>query len=136
MSDIVEQLFERAKTARKNSYSPYSNYTVGVAILSETGKIYAGTNVEEAAFVCTHAEQNAIGTMITEEGRHKILQVMVVAGEENDGTFAAPCGHCRQWLYEHGDNDMIIYAAGPEGIRKTFSLGELLPNAFGGSNLK
>ncbi|PZP54454.1 MAG: cytidine deaminase [Micavibrio aeruginosavorus] len=134
--DILDKLFEVAVSARENAYAPYSKFKVGAAILSETGEIYAGTNVEEAAYICTHAEQNAIGNMITAEGAHKIKAVLVVGGEEGDAMLVTPCGHCRQWIREHGDPSTEIYVAGPEGVRKSFTLGELLPHDFGPDNLK
>ena len=140
MDDLQETktaLFRVAETARTHAYAPYSGYSVGVAILSESGAIYGGTNVEESAYICTHAEQAAISNMITHEGAHKILQVLVLGGTENDGQLTVPCGHCRQWLREHGDPEtMVIYVAGPEGLRATFTLGELLPHSFGPGNLK
>jgi cytidine deaminase len=136
MSGLVDQLFEKASVARKNSYSPYSKFSVGAAVLSETGNIYAGTNIEDAAYICTHAEQSAIGNMIIHEGAGKIKAVLVVGGEKDDGMLVTPCGHCRQWLREHGDPaEMIIYVAGPEGVRETFTLEELLPYSFGPDNL-
>ncbi len=137
MSEITDQLFATAEAARKNSYSPYSKYKVGAAILSASGKIYGGTNIEEAAYVCTHAEQSAISNMIIHEGANTIKAVLVICGEKGDGMLATPCGHCRQWLREHGDpKEMLIYVAGPEGIRETFTLEELLPYSFGPENLK
>lgn len=134
---IIERLFQAALRARQNSYAPYSGFTVGAAILSETGAIYAGTNIEEAAYICTHAEQSAISQMITTEGAHKIEAVLVVAGEPGDATLVTPCGHCRQWLREHTNDpqNLIVYTAGPEGIRQSWTLAELLPYSFGPQNL-
>lgn len=136
MKDTIDALFSAALKAREHSYSPYSGFKVGAAILSSSGKIYAGTNVEEAAYICTHAEQAAISNMITHEGRQNIEAVLTVGGEAGDSLLCAPCGHCRQWLREHGDPDnMTIYVAGPEGVRQTFTLAELLPHSFGPENL-
>ncbi|MCM2343467.1 MAG: cytidine deaminase [Alphaproteobacteria bacterium] len=137
MNDTIERLFQKALHARQNAYAPYSGFTVGAAVLSETGAIYAGTNIEEAAYICTHAEQSAISQMITSEGPHKINAVMVVAGEPSDGMLVTPCGHCRQWLREHNNDPqtLIVYAAGPEGIRRSWTLEELLPHSFGPQNL-
>ncbi len=137
MNDMQTDLFRVAQAARLHAYAPYSGYSVGVAILSESGKVYGGTNVEESAYICTHAEQAAISNMITHEGAHKITHVLVLGGQADDGQMTVPCGHCRQWLREHGDpQTMIIYVAGPEGIRATFTLEELLPHSFGPGNLK
>lgn len=131
------ELFRVAAQARQHAYAPYSRHSVGAAILSESGRIYGGTNVEESAYICIHAEQAAIGNMITHEGAHKITHVLVLGGVPGDGLLTVPCGHCRQWLREHGDPDtMVIYVAGPEGIRATFRLEELLPHSFGPDHLK
>jgi|JI10StandDraft_1071094.scaffolds.fasta_scaffold01143_1 cytidine deaminase len=137
MNDIQTALFQAADQARRHSYAPYSRYPVGAAILSETGQIYAGTNIEESAYICTHAEQAAISNMITHEGAHRIVAVLVITGADGDGQLGTPCGHCRQWLREHGDPDsMQIHVAGPEGVRRTFTLAELLPYSFGPDNLR
>ena len=137
MTDQIELLFKAALKARGNSYAPYSGFTVGAAILSESGKIYPGTNIEEAAYICIHAEQSAISNMISQEGPHKIMAVMVIGGEAGDAQLVTPCGHCRQWLREHGDPaTMAIHVAGPEGLRRSFTLAELLPYSFGPENLQ
>lgn len=137
MSKHIDTLFQAALAARKNSYSPYSGFKVGAALLSETGKIYAGTNIEEAAYICTHAEQSAISNMIIHEGTHQIKEILVVAGEAGDKQLITPCGHCRQWLREHSDPAaLLIHVAGPEGLRKSFILEELLPFSFGPENIQ
>lgn len=135
--NLIITLFQAAEKARVNSYAPYSSYKVGAAILSETGQIYAGTNIEESGYICTHAEEAAISNMITSEGAHKIVAALVISGEEGDGHLSTPCGHCRQWLREHSNPEtMMIYVAGPEGVRRIFKLAELLPYSFGPENLK
>ncbi|QQG36607.1 MAG: cytidine deaminase [Micavibrio aeruginosavorus] len=133
----VERLFQAARAVRQNAYAPYSGFKVGAAVLSETGAVYAGANVEEAAYVCTHAEQGAISQMIASEGAHRIDAVMVVAGEAGDSMLVTPCGHCRQWLREHNDTprNLIVYTAGPEGVRRSWTLEDLLPYSFGPQNL-
>lgn len=136
MTGIVDQLFEEAAKARKNSYAPYSNFKVGAAILSADGKIFAGTNIEEAAYKTICAEAAAIANMVTSTGRQVITEVMVIGGEEGDNKLVTPCGHCRQYLREHMDGEMKIHVAGPEGIRKSFTLNELLPYSFGPENLR
>lgn len=136
MPDIVDQLFNAAERARKNSYAPYSNFKVGAAILSADGNIFAGTNIEEAAYKTICAEAAAIANMVTNTGRKTITQVLVIGGEEGDDQLVTPCGHCRQYLREHMDGEMKIHVAGPEGLRKTFTLNELLTCSFGPENLK
>ena len=131
----INELFTAASKARENSYSPYSSFKVGAAILTEDGQIYAGTNIEEAAYKSICAEAAAIANMVTSGGRRLITEVMVVGGEKGDGSLVTPCGHCRQYLREHMAEAMKIHVAGPEGLRRSFDFEELLPFSFGPDNL-
>lgn len=132
MSDIVSQLHKAASAARKNSYSPYSNFKVGAALLGADGKIYAAANVENAAYPqgwC--AETSALAAMVR-AGRRRVAEVCVVGG----GTgLCTPCGGCRQKLREFAGADTPIHVAGPEGVRARFTLEQLLPESFGPENL-
>lgn len=136
MPDIVEKLFQTASKARENAYAPYSNFKVGAAILTKDGQVFAGTNIEEAAYKTICAEAAAIANMVTQTGRQVISAVMVVGGSAESEMLVTPCGHCRQYLREHMDGEMKIYVAGPEGVRRIFTLDELLPYSFGPENLK
>lgn len=121
------KLFDAAKAAMGRAYAPYSRFSVGVAILAENGEIYAGCNVENASFPegwC--AETSALGAMVT-NGATRIREVAVMAGAPQ---LTTPCGGCRQRLAEFGDADTPVHICGPEGLRKTFRLGDLLPAAF------
>ena len=126
-----KRLFKAAAKARQNSYSPISGFKVGAAILTGTGHIYAGTNVEEAAFnLSIHSEQNAIGQMVAKEGWAPIKKLVVV-GETIDGVICAPCGHCRQLCEEFNDAGIEIVVVNPEGvIQLETTLGEIFPHAF------
>lgn len=133
---LVDLLFA-ARDIRKNAYSPYSNYKVGAAILTENGKIYTGVNNEVATYSETgHAEENAIAHAIvhgeTEVGRKFIKALAVVhAG----GSHSGPCGRCRQCIKEHADNALIIVWDGKSEKPWTTSLNRIFPNAFGPSDL-
>lgn len=125
-----KQLIEAAIEARSNSYSPYSGYAVGAAVLADDGTIYAGCNVENAAYplgMC--AEANAIGSMAMAGGRRIIAAV--VSGPNDD--LCAPCGGCRQNLREFaGADDIEIYLCDSEGgVLMETSIFTLLPNSFG-----
>ena len=131
MNDTSE-LLDAARGAQANSYSPYSHFPVGAAVRSASGRVYAGANWENAAFpqgVC--AEASAIAAMIT-AGEREIVEVLTVADGERVSTC---CGGCRQKLREFAALDVPIHAAGPEGVRRTFTLGELLPESFGPEHL-
>jgi cytidine deaminase len=132
MSKNVEALFVAAKDAFANAYAPYSNFPVGAALLTPEGDIFSGCNVENAAYpqgAC--AEAGAISAM-ARAGRRRIAEVVVVGG----GTgLCTPCGGCRQRLREFASADTPIHIAGPQGVKASFTMAELLPESFGPENL-
>jgi cytidine deaminase len=128
----MKDLLEAALKARANAYAPYSRFTVGAALRAEDGRIYAGANVENAAYpegLC--AEAGAIGAMAA-AGARRIAEIVVVA---DGAALCTPCGACRQRIREFAAPDATIHVAGPEGIRRSFTLAELLPESFGPENL-
>ena len=128
----LDALFEAARAARAKAYAPYSGFKVGAAVRSEGGTVFAGCNVENAAYpVGTCAEAGAIAAMVA-AGERRILEVLVVGGGES---LVTPCGACRQRIREFAADDARIHAAGPGGVRRTFTLHELLPFAFERDNL-
>jgi cytidine deaminase len=125
------QLIKAAVKVRKNAYNPYSHYSVGAAILTASGKIYASCNAEMAGYTGTdHAEASTItqaiaGGEVKRSGR-KFIKALMVVHEGKSG----PCGLCRQRIAEHAD-DCVIFDVNPEGgVKKTTSLKKLLPYAF------
>lgn len=128
----LDLLFDAARAAQAQAYAPYSRFTVGAAILTPTGRIHAGCNVENAAYpVGTCAEAGAIAAMIL-GGEREIIAIAIVGdGDE----LVTPCGGCRQRIREFARPDTAIQIGGPEGIRRTFTLDELLPFSFGPDNL-
>ncbi len=114
------------------AYAPYSNFSVGAALRSDSGKIYGGCNVENAAYPQgTCAEASAISALIA-GGDRKITEILVMAKADDPVT---PCGGCRQKLREFAADDAKIHLCDPEGHIKTVTLGELLPMSFGPSHL-
>lgn len=131
-SAALEALFAAAKEAQAKAYAPYSRFRVGAALRSDTGRIHAGCNVENAAYpVGTCAEAGAIAAMIL-AGDRAIAEI-VVLGEGPE--LCTPCGACRQRLREFAKASLTVHVAGPEGLRTRFTLGELLPHSFGPDNL-
>ncbi|NLD50046.1 MAG: cytidine deaminase [Clostridiaceae bacterium] len=125
MDDI--QLVKVASDIRKNSYSPYSKYKVGAALIAGSGKVYTGVNIENVSFGATNcAERTAIFKAVS-EGEKKISAI-AVASDSDDLIF--PCGICRQVLAEFGDKNTKVICSSNNGTFKVFKLGELLPNAF------
>jgi cytidine deaminase len=128
----LDHLFDAAKSAFSRAYAPYSRFHVGAAVLADDGNIYPGCNVENAAYPAgTCAEAGAIAAMI-HGGAVRIRAVMVVGG--GDG-LCTPCGACRQRIREFASDACPIHIAGPEGLRRSFTLGQLLPHSFGPENL-
>ncbi len=127
-SDIVAA----ARAAMARAYAPYSRFKVGAALRGESGRLYAGCNVENAAYPqgwC--AEASAIAAMVM-AGETRIVEAAVMGDGEAPCT---PCGGCRQKLYEFAGDDLPIHVCGPQGLRLTVTLGTLLPLAFGPGNL-
>jgi len=132
MSKNVEALFAAARDAFANAYAPYSHFPVGAALLTPEGEIYSGCNVENAAYPQgSCAEAGAISAMAL-AGRRRIAEVVVVGGGAG---LCTPCGGCRQRLREFSGPDTPIHIAGPEGVKASFTLAELLPASFGPENL-
>jgi cytidine deaminase len=127
-----QDLLDAARAAQANAHAPYSRFPVGAAIRTSSGRIYAGSNVENVSFpegIC--AEAAAIGAMVT-AGEGEIVEVLTIADGEHVTTC---CGGCRQRLAEFAAPATPVHAAGPDGVRRTFTLGELLPAAFGPEHL-
>lgn len=123
------ELVKLALEARENSYSPYSGFRVGAALLTQSGKVYKGCNVENGAFSPTNcAERTAVFSAVC-DGEKDFSAIAVVGGADEINAFCPPCGVCRQVLSEFCGADFEIYLFNGEEIR-TFTLGELFPESF------
>ncbi len=123
------ELIAAATVAAQHSYSPYSHFRVGAALLLETGEIITGCNVENASFRLTScAEQAAIARAVTQLGPGIRLRAVAVANL-NDAA-SMPCGACRQTLAEFGPDATLILYPGEDGSPEETTLGDLLPHAF------
>jgi len=129
----VQKLKAAAKIAAGRAYAPYSKFHVGAAVLTASGKIYAGCNVENASYGLTNcAERTAIFSAVAAGGKKLKLACVVVYTPTQTAT--APCGACRQVIYEFGPEVRVIsVCAGREEI--DVSIGALLPGAFGPADL-
>ena len=118
----LDALFQAARAARDEAYAPYSNFPVGAAIRSGSGALFAGANVENAAYPqgCC-AEASAISAMVM-GGERRIDAILVIGGGAG---LTTPCGGCRQRIREFAGPDTPVHVAGPE----------LLPHSFGPENL-
>ncbi|MBE5730894.1 MAG: cytidine deaminase [Clostridiales bacterium] len=127
MSEL--KLLNEAIKARDNAYAPYSGFKVGAAVLTRSGKIFCGCNVENAAYsACICAERVAISKAISEGERG--FEAIAIVGGKDGLIFCPPCGECRQVLAELCGLDLKVILGTPDNV-KIFRLGELLPMAFG-----
>ena len=129
---ILDHMIALAREAQGRAYAPYSRFHVGACLRTESGQLFAGCNVENAAYPQGQcAEASAIGNLVG-AGEARIVEVVVVG---DGAALCTPCGGCRQRLNEFAAGTTQIHVCGPDGVRLTVSLGELLPYSFGPENL-
>ena len=130
---MTNDMLSLAKTIRTRAYAPYSKYQVAAVVRGANGTLYGGTNVENIAYpVGNCAETSALAAMVA-DGETRIVEALVIGPE---GDLCTPCGACRQRLREFASDNLPIHIADPSGVKKTITLGELLPLSFGPTMLK
>jgi len=127
-----DAMLDLARQAMARAHAPYSNFQVGAVVKGKNGKLYAGCNVENAAYPegCC-AETSAISAMVM-DGERTIAEIAVIGPGD---ALVTPCGGCRQRIREFAVENTPIHICGTDGLRKTVTLGELLPLSFGPDNL-
>ena len=130
-----KQLLDAARDARNLSYSPYSRFAVGAALLCKDGKVFKGANVENSSYpLCMCAERNALySAMMNGYKKEDFLALAIIADTDEA---CSPCGACRQVISELFPRDGKIYLANLKGACKETDIDELLPFAFSGDDLK
>ena len=129
---MTHEFFPRLEALLKNAHAPYSKFPVAAIIKGASGAIYSGVNVENAAYPqgwC--AEASAIAAMVS-SGETEIYELAVMAKSDE---ICTPCGGCRQKIREFASQDLKIFCFGPNGLKATYTLGELLPYSFGPEHL-
>ena len=120
------------KEAMSKAYVPYSNYPVGVLIVTDKGNTYTGCNVENASYPLGNcAEASAIASMIM-GGEKKIKHIYVMTKNDEGGI---PCGGCRQRIREFSDSNTEVFMCSKDGVQGRVNISELLPNSFGPEHL-
>ncbi|MBV9567886.1 MAG: cytidine deaminase [Hyphomicrobiales bacterium] len=128
----LKLLFDAALAARTQAYAPYSRFPVGAALRSREGAVFAGCNVENASYpLVTCAEAGAIAAMVA-AGHKRVAEILIIGGAEK---IVTPCGACRQRLREFATPEVLVHCMTPRGARTTYSVGALLPAAFGPEHL-
>ena len=132
-----EELAQSAINARAFSYTPYSHFNVGAAILTKSGEVITGCNIESASYSPTNcAERTAVFKAVS-EGKKDFAAIAIAGGAENgEAQYCYPCGVCRQVLKEFATDDLIIVVAKSRTDFRVHTLGELLPHGFGPENLR
>lgn len=125
--EALKDLYHQARETRERAHAPYSGFKVGAAILSSSGKIYAGCNVENISYPCgTCAEAGAIAAMLA-GGDTKIQEILVIA---DSSPLILPCGACLQRIAEFATPDTLIHLADMEGVKQTLPLSKIFPATF------
>ncbi len=131
-------LIMAALEARNMAYAPYSHYYVGAALLTYSGKVYQGSNIENASYGATNcAERTAFFKAVSEGERH-FRAIAIVGGLRDSVTteYAFPCGICRQVMIEFAADDFQIIVAKSSDDYQCFTLAELLPEGFRGASIQ
>lgn len=139
MKKIYAELAEQALKARNASYSPYSHFRVGAALLCTDGSVYTGCNIENAAYTPTNCAERTAFFKAVSEGRRDFMAIAIAGGREDAGIpleVCPPCGVCRQVMMEfcHPEHFEIILVHSEQDYR-VCRLGELMPEGFGPLNL-
>lgn len=128
----TKQLIKKAQEMLKKSYSPFSKFKVGACVLTESGKMFQGANIENASFGATIcAERNAINNAIL-NGEHNFQAIAIVS---QSGDYTYPCGICRQTMVEFSPEMLVIVAKNVDDY-KTYRASELLPFYFNSKDIK
>jgi homotetrameric cytidine deaminase len=124
----MQDLFAAARAAFDHAYAPYSKFRVGAAVRGASGTVFAGANVEDVSYPEGNcAEASALAALVA-AGERRIVEALVMA---EGPALCTPCGGCRQRLAEFGTPEVPVHLCDPEGLRRTVTLGELLPLSFG-----
>ena len=125
------KLIQKAKEAAENAYAPYSEFTVGAALLCKNGRIYSGCNIENASYSPTNCAERTAFFKAVSEGERDFEAIAIVGGKNLDfSDYCPPCGVCRQVMREFCAEDFRIILGRNDGEFRSFILGELLPESF------
>lgn len=131
----MDDMLDLARLMLTRAHAPYSRFRVGAVLRGASGTLHASPNVENAAYpLSSCAEAGAVSVLVA-AGDTAITEILVMGGVPGDGSLCSPCGGCRQRLAEFARPATPVHICGPEGLRRSTTLGELLPLRFGPDNL-
>ena len=131
--DVVLKAHKKAVAVRLNSYSPYSKFKVGSALVTNSGDIYVGTNVENASYGGTICAERVAIVEAVKKGDKKFKHIVVVTDTKMQ---TPPCGMCRQVMAEFFNDKTQIWIGDLKEVKSVYTFKELLPEAFGPKNLR
>lgn len=126
MKEYARELYMKALEVRENAYTPFSNFNVGAALLTEDGSVYTGVNIENSSFGATICTERTAFVKAISEGHRSFKAIAVSAGSQQE---ALPCGICRQFMYEFAPDLEVITGTDIDALNVR-SLQELLPLGF------
>lgn len=135
---VWQKLAGAALEARKLAYAPYSHYTVGAALLTESGLVYQGGNIENASYGATNCAERTAMYKAVSEGERRFRAIAIAGGLEGAEPvdYAYPCGICRQVMQEFAGEDFVVIVARSVSDYQVHGLRELLPYGFGGDSIR
>jgi cytidine deaminase len=136
--DVIQEMIKNAKEQLRYSYTPYSNFKVGAALLAKNGKMYTGCNIENASYTPSNCAEHTAFFKAVSEGTKEFEAICIVGGLHGEiDSICPPCGVCRQVMMEFCDPEtfQIILANGAEEY-EVYTLQELVPLGFGPNSLK
>ncbi|MDE6015739.1 MAG: cytidine deaminase [Acetatifactor sp.] len=134
----TEKLITAALQAREAAYAPYSHYTVGAALLTKSGEMYCGGNIENASYGATNCAERTAFFKAVSQGERKFKAIAIAGGMEGQEPvdYAYPCGICRQVMQEFGEADFRILIVKGKADYREYTLEQLLPCGFGGNSIQ
>lgn len=142
MASIEEKqkrdLILSALSARKMAYAPYSGYAVGAALLTKSGKVFCGGNIENASYGATNCAERTVFFQAVGAGEREFLAIAIAGGmkDEEPVDYAYPCGVCRQVMKEFCGDDFLILVVKSELDYQEYTLSQLFPHGFGGAAIR
>lgn len=135
--ELITELIGKALLMRERSYSPYSGFSVGAALLTEEGRIYGGCNIENAAYPLTVCAERVAISKAVSEGEYRFRAIAIAGGKEKTPeVYSYPCGSCRQVMREFSDSSTFLVIVARSALDyKVYTLEELLPDSFGPESL-
>ena len=136
--ETINHLIDTAIHQLKYSYTPYSNFKVGAALLAKNGQVYTGCNIENAGYTATNCAERTAFFKAVSEGEREFTAIAIAGGISGEAPveYAYPCGICRQVMQEFCRDDFVIYVVNSEQDYQRYTLKELLPFGFGGDAIR